>query len=317
MGLALRNLLFTVVVPGAGAVYAPWWILTHSGGSPEPVAWIAVIMIAPGAALYFWCLWLFATVGRGTPGPWDAPRRFVAVGLYRWVRNPIYLAALLVVLGEARLFLSLPPLVCAGALAWGVHAFVIGYEEPRCAVGSAMNTRCTYGPSRAGSHGRPGLRVPGWTFWELRTLNRHRVVGLLTEYRSFADVRDLEDEVRAAIAANFRRAWWRGLAFGVVAQVGPLAWKPDDLEPLVDIYENRKGVFQWLVLTTPHGHRAIGAHTWESVFLSPVYREVLDGLTAGGYEVTTAVKGKGGLWKFLTGVSELKGVSFPEFRDPS
>jgi protein-S-isoprenylcysteine O-methyltransferase Ste14 len=72
---------------------------------------------------------LFAVVGRGTPGPWDAPRRFVAVGPYRWVRNPIYVAALLVVLGEAWLFLSLPLLVYAGTMAISCHLFVIAYEE--------------------------------------------------------------------------------------------------------------------------------------------------------------------------------------------
>jgi protein-S-isoprenylcysteine O-methyltransferase Ste14 len=71
-------------------------------------AWPAVVLIAAGAALYGACLWVFASVGRGTPGPWDAPRQFVAVGPYRWVRNPIYVAALLVMLGEAWLFLSLP-----------------------------------------------------------------------------------------------------------------------------------------------------------------------------------------------------------------
>ena len=49
---------------------------------------------------------------------------------YRWVRNPIYVAALLVVVGEAWLFLSLPLLLYAGALAVGVHLFVVGYEEP-------------------------------------------------------------------------------------------------------------------------------------------------------------------------------------------
>jgi protein-S-isoprenylcysteine O-methyltransferase Ste14 len=130
MGLALRNLLFTIVVPGLGGVYAPWWILTHDGANPQPVVWPAVAVIALGAALYFWCLSLFATVGRGTPGPWDAPRRFVAVGPYRWVRNPIYIAALIVVVGEAWLFLSLPLIVYAAGVAVGVHLFVIGYEEP-------------------------------------------------------------------------------------------------------------------------------------------------------------------------------------------
>jgi protein-S-isoprenylcysteine O-methyltransferase Ste14 len=130
VSLALRNLLFTIVVPGAGAVYAPWLILTRAGANPQPVAWFALILVALGLGLYGWCLWLFATVGRGTPGPWDAPRRFVAVGPYRWVRNPIYIAALLVVVGEAWLFLSFPLLAYAGAVAVGGHLFVVRYEEP-------------------------------------------------------------------------------------------------------------------------------------------------------------------------------------------
>src|ERR671931_1081511 len=104
MSLALRNFLFTVVIPGSGGVYVPWLILTRHGASPAPVAWPAAAVVAIGVALYLWCLWVFAIVGRGTPGPWDPPRRLVAVGPYRRVRNPIYLAALLIVLGEAWLF---------------------------------------------------------------------------------------------------------------------------------------------------------------------------------------------------------------------
>ncbi len=130
MSLLIRNVLFTIVIPGLGAVYLPWWILSRGGTRTEPAAWYAIVPIAVGAALYLWCLWLFATVGRGTPGPWDAPRRFVAVGPYRWVRNPIYISALFVIVGEALLFLSLPLLVYAAATALSVHLFVIGYEEP-------------------------------------------------------------------------------------------------------------------------------------------------------------------------------------------
>jgi protein-S-isoprenylcysteine O-methyltransferase Ste14 len=144
--LAIRNLLFTVVVPGLGGVVIPWWILTHAESTPAPVAWPAVALIALGAALYFSCLWLFAIVGRGTPGPWDAPQRLVVVGPYRWVRNPIYIAALLVVVGEAWLFLSLPLLEYAGAMAVALHLFVIGYEEPtlsRAFVGTYADYRRT------------------------------------------------------------------------------------------------------------------------------------------------------------------------------
>jgi len=130
MRLALRNVLFTLIVPGAGAVYAPWLIVTRGDANPRPGAWPALTPIIGGVLLYIACQWAFATVGRGTPGPWDAPRQFVAVGPYRWVRNPIYLAALLVLVAEAWLFLSLPLLVYAVLAGIGCHLFVVVYEEP-------------------------------------------------------------------------------------------------------------------------------------------------------------------------------------------
>jgi protein-S-isoprenylcysteine O-methyltransferase Ste14 len=131
LSLIIRNLVFTVIVPGAGGVYVPWLILTRNGASPAPAAWYAAPVIAIGAVLYLWCVYAFAHVGRGTPGLWDAPRKVVAAGPYRWVRNPIYIAAVLIVSGEAWLFLSPALLLYAGALAAAFHLLVTGYEEPR------------------------------------------------------------------------------------------------------------------------------------------------------------------------------------------
>ncbi len=128
--LAVRNAVFTLVVPGAGGVYVPWLVLARHGVLPSPAAWYAAPVIAVGVLLYLWCVWLFATVGRGTPGTWDPPRRFVAVGPYRWVRNPIYISAMLIVCGEAWLFLSAELLGYAVALAVAFHLLVICYEEP-------------------------------------------------------------------------------------------------------------------------------------------------------------------------------------------
>ena len=137
LSLALRNLVFTVVVPGAGGGYVPWLILRQHGARPAPVAWAtpaawcAIAVIAVGVLLYLACVWVFATRGWGTPGLWDSPRRVVMTGPYRWVRNPIYLAALLIVCGQAWLFLSLDLLFYAAALAVAFHLFVARYEEPR------------------------------------------------------------------------------------------------------------------------------------------------------------------------------------------
>jgi protein-S-isoprenylcysteine O-methyltransferase Ste14 len=144
IGVALRNLLFTLIVPGAGGVYVPWLILTRHGASPTPEAWYAVPVIAAGLLLYSSCVWLFATVGRGTPATWDPPRQFVAVGPYRWVRNPIYLAAMLIVGGEAWLFLSTDLLLYTCALAVGFHLIVVSYEEPklRTRFGKQYQTYC-------------------------------------------------------------------------------------------------------------------------------------------------------------------------------
>src|SRR5690242_15942606 len=129
LSLVVRNVVFTLVGPGLGGVWLPWRLLTRDGSTPTPATWEAVPVIAAGAALYVWCVWNFAAVGRGTPGPWDAPRQVVARGPYRWVRNPIYLAALLVVLGEAWLFASPVLLAYAAAMAFCFHLFVTGYEE--------------------------------------------------------------------------------------------------------------------------------------------------------------------------------------------
>ena len=130
MSLAIRNILFSIVVPGAGGVYVPWLILTRDGASPAPAAWYAIPVIAAGVALYVACVRVFAVVGRGTPGVWDAPRQVVAAGPYRWVRNPIYIAALIIVAGEAWLFLSVDLLIYAGVLAVAFHLLVVGFEEP-------------------------------------------------------------------------------------------------------------------------------------------------------------------------------------------
>lgn len=148
--LIIRNLVFTIVVPGLGGVWVPWLILTRHGHAIAPAAWEAAPVIAAGTALYAWCAWNFAVTGHGTPGLWDAPRRLVATGPYRWVRNPIYLAALLIVGGQAWLFMSLALLEYTAAMAAFFLLFVSGYEEPRL--------RRRFGPA----YTQYCLTVPRW-----------------------------------------------------------------------------------------------------------------------------------------------------------
>ena len=171
---------------------------------------------------------------------------------------------------------------------------------------------------------RNDLSEPGWTFWELRTLNMHRVVGLLNEYRQFADAHDLGAEIRRVVSRNFKCSWWRGMAYGVVAKVAAISLSPESLKMLVDVRENSKGTLQWVILVASDARVALGVHTWMEAYLSPVYRGTLQALAGTGYQVASAKREKDGLMKFLTGVADLNTAlrslgtrkeTFPEFRD--
>jgi protein-S-isoprenylcysteine O-methyltransferase Ste14 len=126
----VKTLIFTILVPGMVAVAVPYWLL-GSGGRPDSSWWpIGALLIASGAALYLWCAWAFVTAGQGTPAPVDPPQRLVAAGLYRMVRNPMYVGVVLILLGESIVFASLTLLGYA-LLAWlCCHLFVVLYEEP-------------------------------------------------------------------------------------------------------------------------------------------------------------------------------------------
>lgn len=89
-----------------------------------------LVLAIVGAAVALWCIGAFALVGRGTPAPFDAPREFVAVGPYRYVRNPMYVGAAAVILGAGLMLRS--PSAIAVALFFVVlaHVFVLLYEEP-------------------------------------------------------------------------------------------------------------------------------------------------------------------------------------------
>ena len=96
------------------------------------------------AAIYFWCLWHFAITGRGTPNIVDAPRRLVVKGLYRHVRNPMYVGVTTAILGWAALYES--PAMAGYALLMFVifNAVIFLIEEPvlRNRFGEAYESYC-------------------------------------------------------------------------------------------------------------------------------------------------------------------------------
>jgi protein-S-isoprenylcysteine O-methyltransferase Ste14 len=131
MKLFLKNLLFTLLIPGTVTIYIP--LLVAQGrptGSSLVLFILGVLLLATGAAIYLWTVWDFATFGRGTPLPIDAPSKLVVRGLYRYTRNPMYLGVLLVILGWAGVFADAWLLLYAAGCWVLVDIFVVIYEEP-------------------------------------------------------------------------------------------------------------------------------------------------------------------------------------------
>jgi protein-S-isoprenylcysteine O-methyltransferase Ste14 len=131
--LLLRSLLSTII-PGTVIGYIPYLIVTR--WRPTAVTrWgvgqiLSLIPMAAGAAILVLCIVLFGVSGRGTLSPLDPPKRFVARGPYRYVRNPMYVGVLVILLGEALFFQSIA--VLEYAIGWFVliHLVILLIEEP-------------------------------------------------------------------------------------------------------------------------------------------------------------------------------------------
>jgi protein-S-isoprenylcysteine O-methyltransferase Ste14 len=133
ISLALRSLAWTLLLPGVFAGYLPWryFGLAQVRLSLEnPVHLVGLLCIGVGAVLLGTCIWEFARTGHGTLAPVDPPRELVIRGLYRYVRNPMYLSVTVIVLGELLLTRSRALLIYWALWFAGVNLFVIGYEEP-------------------------------------------------------------------------------------------------------------------------------------------------------------------------------------------
>ena len=110
--------------------FVPRWVAgAHAFDHPRPAGWIVAAL---GLAILLACVWEFAWRGLGTPAPFDPPRKLVVSGLYRFVRNPMYVGLLVTVTGEAIVFPNLTrALLIEGAAFWIIATlFVLAFEEP-------------------------------------------------------------------------------------------------------------------------------------------------------------------------------------------
>jgi protein-S-isoprenylcysteine O-methyltransferase Ste14 len=131
--LGLRSLLWTLLLPGFFAGYLPWRFfsldrVTLDLGSPAQA--LGLLCIGLGSSLLAACIWEFARSGGGTLAPVDPPKELVVRGLYRYVRNPMYLSVTAIVLGEALLTWSWALFVYWAVWFLAANLFVLWYEEP-------------------------------------------------------------------------------------------------------------------------------------------------------------------------------------------
>ena len=131
---ALGTLVFLFLAPGIVAGLVPWWITRWTFDTPfagDDILRVGgVALIAAGFIPLLDAFARFAVEGEGTPAPVAPTKHLVVRGPYRFVRNPMYVGVLALIVGQALLFASLPLAIYAVAIFLTVHLFVIGYEEP-------------------------------------------------------------------------------------------------------------------------------------------------------------------------------------------
>ncbi|WP_433444065.1 methyltransferase family protein [Nonomuraea sp. CA-141351] len=153
---AVVSSAFFVVAPGTVAVLVPYWISGWRLRDPFPdpvmipIRALGAILALAGLAVLVNAFVRFVVEGLGTPVPVAPPDRLVVGGLYRYVRNPMYVAIFGAVIGQAMIFGDPWLLVYVAVMAIPVYAFVHWYEEPHLSR--------TFGAD----YERYKARVPGW-----------------------------------------------------------------------------------------------------------------------------------------------------------
>jgi len=130
-----KTIVFTALVPGTVGLWVPYRIRQGTRAPDAHVAsavesGLSYFLLIAGAAIYLWCAWDFSVKGMGTPAPIDAPKNLIINGLYRFVRNPMYLGVSCMILSQAIAARSLEILFYLAPVVIGFNLFVRLYEEP-------------------------------------------------------------------------------------------------------------------------------------------------------------------------------------------
>ena len=128
---ALKSILFFILAPGVVAGYLPL-TLFRTGVQIQTgfLFYLALPFWIVGVVILVWCFWDFVQKGKGTPAPIEPPKELVVSGLYNYVRNPMYVGVLLVIIGHFLWFGFWNLLIYAVVVFIIFSAFVIFYEEP-------------------------------------------------------------------------------------------------------------------------------------------------------------------------------------------
>jgi protein-S-isoprenylcysteine O-methyltransferase Ste14 len=128
--MAWRALLAFLALPGVVAIAVPAWLAAgawRAGASLRPIGLLPLLV---GFALLVWCAREFYVNGKGTLAPWSPPRHLVTTGLYRYSRNPMYVAVAMMLAGWALAFVSASIAIYAGFVIGAFHLRVVYGEEP-------------------------------------------------------------------------------------------------------------------------------------------------------------------------------------------
>lgn len=130
----LGSLVFFWIAPATVAGWIPWYLTRWQVNPPlfdgEFSRWAGGLLVVVSATCIIECFLRFALRGLGTPAPIAPTRHLVVSGLYRHVRNPMYLSVVTAIVGQA-LLLGSVALMAYGAIVWACFfAFVLIYEEP-------------------------------------------------------------------------------------------------------------------------------------------------------------------------------------------